>query len=72
MCDLTGCLLYQPVSQVIMHRNHEYKVDLVTSVVSVSRRKSENERRCSLDVMKVFKMSFTILSIRLLSYTSIC
>ena len=53
MCDLTGRLLHQPVSQVIMHRNHEYKVDSVTSVGSVSRPKSKNERRCSLDVTKV-------------------
>ena len=53
MCDLTARLLHQPVSQVIMHRNYEYKVYLVTSVGSVSRRKSENERRYSLDIMKV-------------------
>ena len=54
MCVLTGRLLHQPVSQVIMHRNHElYKVDSVISVLSVSGRKSENEHRCSLDVMKV-------------------
>ena len=53
MCDLTDRLLHQPVTQVIMHRNNEYKVDSVTSVGSVSRRISQNVRRYSLDVMKV-------------------
>ena len=37
MCDLTGRLFHQPVSQVITHRNHEYKVDSVTSVGFASR-----------------------------------
>ena len=53
MCDLTGRLLHQPVSQVIMHQSHKYKVDSVTSVGFVLRGISQNVRRYSLDVMKV-------------------
>ena len=63
MCDLTGRSLHQPVSQVIMHQKHEYKVDSVISVGPVSRPKLVNERRCS-HVMKAitsgeFKAPFT-------------
>ena len=36
-----------------MHQNHEYKVHSMTSACSVSRQKSKNECRCSVDVMKV-------------------
>ena len=36
-----------------MHQNRKYQVHLVTSARSLSRQKSENERRCSIDVMKV-------------------